>query len=171
MAISKYELTEKGRKKVHDYLEELKLQRKIALDAGLDTAEDTNLPTEDEILEALLDFGFDEDGETFDSWGITDHYDSDGAIMLTRGLDIVEKIEAVRGVNIIPVYANLLEDDLYGDAYGDIYTSYEECKAEHPDQKVKYGYYADIDDGPDIFDTIDDAEDYIKGIDLQEREV
>ncbi len=167
MAISKYELTEKGRKEVHNYLEELKAKRKEILDAGLDTAEDTNLPTEDEILEALLDVGFDEDGEASDSWGVTDNYDSDGPISLTLGLDVVEKIEAVYGISIIPVYANALEDDIYGD----IYTSYEECKAEHPDQEVKYGYCVDIDDSPDFFDTIDDAEDYIKGLDLQEREV
>lgn len=34
MAVSKYELTENGRKEIHNYLEELKAKRKEILDAG-----------------------------------------------------------------------------------------------------------------------------------------
>ncbi len=167
MAISKYELTESGKREIHQYLEELKAKRKEILDAGKDTADDTNLPTEEEIFEDLLSFGFDEDGDAYNGWGVTDNYDADRVVGLTLGEDVVEKIEAVNGIDIIPVYANILESGVYGD----IYTSYEECKAEHPDQRVKYGYYADIEDGPDFFDTIDEAEDYIKGMDLQEKDI
>lgn len=75
----------------------------------------------------------------------------------------IDIIETVNGINIIPVYANRLENGVYGD----IYTSYDECKAEHPDQEVIYGYYADIEDGPDFFETVYEAEDYIRGLDKE----
>ena len=166
MAVSKYELTENGRKEIHNYLEELKAKRKEILDAGKDTAEETNLPTEEEIFEDLLSIGFDEDGEAYNGWGVTDNYDSDRAITLTLGKDVVEKIEAVNGIDIIPVYANILENGVYGD----IYISYKKCKAEHPDQRVKYGYYTNIDDGPDFFETVEEAEDYIKGMGSLEKD-
>lgn len=166
MAVSTYELTENGRKKIHDHLEDLKAQRNQLFYSGEDTVDETSLPNEEEMFYELVNDGFNEKGESFNCWEITDHHCSKRGIALTLGKDVVEKIEAVNGIDIIPVYANILEDGVYGD----IYDSYEECKKEHPDQRVKYGYYADIEDGPDIFDTVYEAEDYIKGIDPLEKD-
>lgn len=44
-----YILTEKGRENVAWFIKECKAKRKEILDAGLDTADDTNLPTEEDI--------------------------------------------------------------------------------------------------------------------------
>lgn len=44
-----YILTEKGREKVTWFIKECAAKRKEILDAGIDTADDTNLPTEEAI--------------------------------------------------------------------------------------------------------------------------
>ncbi len=90
MAALQYALTESGRKRISDYLEELQVKRKEILDAGLDTADETDLPTEEEIFEDLITFGFDEDGESYDGWSVTDHYDADYPLLLKLGRDVVE---------------------------------------------------------------------------------
>lgn len=61
-----YELTSVGRAKCKQYLEEIKAKRKEILDAKLDTVDETRLPSEDEMLDDLLLFGIDIDGEVFD---------------------------------------------------------------------------------------------------------
>ncbi len=45
------------------------------------------------------------------------------------------------------------------DTYGGIYESLEECKKDHPDDEVFFGYYLhkDGEDTPDIFMTLDQA--------------
>ena len=62
----------------------LRAKRKEILDAGLDTALDTPVPTEEDIAEDALSVGFDEDGEAMNCWGVTDHYDTDGPYCLMR---------------------------------------------------------------------------------------
>lgn len=89
--MSEYRLTDHGRKICEDYLAELKAKRKEILDAGIDTIDETpNLPTVEEIFEDLVDFGFDEWGESFNSWYVTDHYDADSPVLLKLGRDIEE---------------------------------------------------------------------------------
>lgn len=162
-----FELTESGKKTIHNYLEEMKAKRKEILDAGKDTAEDTNLPTEEEIFEDLMSFGFDEDGEAYNSFGITDNYEADRALSLTRGKDVIEKIEPYNGVGIIPLYANKWcckevvghpEQNEY--TYGNIYDDYNDLVDDYPDEEVLYGYGIEDGDGR-WFDTLDDIKGYI----------
>ena len=49
LIIIEYILTEKGREKVTWFIKECAAKRKEILDAGIDTADDTNLPTEEAI--------------------------------------------------------------------------------------------------------------------------
>ncbi len=80
--------TEKGKKEVEYYIKGLSSKRKEILDARKDTAEDTNLPTADDILADIPFEGIDERGEYYNGWGVTDHYDADYPILLKLGRDI-----------------------------------------------------------------------------------
>ncbi len=171
-----FELTESGKKTIHNYLEEMKTKRKEILDAGKDTADDTNLPTEEEIFEDLMSFGFDEDGEAYDGFGVTDNYEADQALSLTRGKDVIEKIDHYKGYRIIPLYANKWcckevaghpEQNEY--TYGNIYDDYNDLIEDYPYEDVLYGYGIEDENGPWVgdgpwfewFDTLDGVKDYI----------
>ena len=82
------EYTEKGREKVKAYIKELEAKRKEILDAGKDTADDTDIPTLEDILNDASCFIGVENGEYFNSWGVTDNYDADDVICLILGEDI-----------------------------------------------------------------------------------
>lgn len=86
-----YVLTDKGREECEIYISELKAKRKEILDAGIDTADETNIPTVEDIFNDAIDLGFDEYGEAFNGWGVTDNYDADYPIFLKLGIDIVEQ--------------------------------------------------------------------------------
>lgn len=82
------EYTEKGKEKVKAYIKELEAKRKEILDAGKDTADDTYIPTLEDILDDAS-YWFDvENGEYFNLWGVTDNYNADNAIWLILGEDI-----------------------------------------------------------------------------------
>ena len=86
-----YILTEKGRENVAWFINECKAKRKEILDAGLDTADDTNLPTEEAIVSDLIyGVGVDEDGDYYNMWGVTDNYDYDSVLGLHINGDFVE---------------------------------------------------------------------------------
>lgn len=85
-----YKLTKKGIKECERFIAECKAKRKEILDAGKDTAEDTNIPTIEDIESDINTFDVDEDGGYFDGWGVTDNYDSDRVLGLTLGIDFVE---------------------------------------------------------------------------------
>ena len=157
-----FELTESGKKAIHSYLEEMKAKRKEILDAGKDTADYTNLPTEEEIFEDFMSLGFDEDGEAYNSFGVTDNYEADRALSLTRGKDVVEKIDPYKGYGIIPLYANKWcckevaghpEQNEY--MYGNIYDDYNDLVDDYPHEDVLYGYGIEDGDGR-WFDTLED---------------
>ena len=82
-------LTENGKNVVNAYIKNLETKRKEILDAGLDTADDTNLPTIEDI-EADIDDFVGSDGWYFNSWGCTDNYDADHPLGLQRGLDFTD---------------------------------------------------------------------------------
>ena len=79
--------TEAGKTKVNIYIAELKAKRKEILDAGLDTADETILPDEKDILDDI-DF-FEEENEYYNNWGVTDNYNGDYALFLKRGEDYI----------------------------------------------------------------------------------
>ncbi len=160
--MSHFELTESGKKAIHNYLEEIKAKRKEILDTGKDTTDDIILPTEEEIFEGLMSFGFDEDGEVYDSFEITNNYEEDRVLSLTRGKDVIEKIDPYNGVGIIPLYANKWcckevaghpEQNEY--TYGNIYDDYNDLFEDYPYEDVLYGYGIEDGDGR-WFDTLDD---------------
>lgn len=80
-------LTELGKQEVNTYIREAKAKRKEILDAGIDTAEETQLPDEDDILMDIAHF--EEDGEYCNGWGVTDNYDADYQLYLKRGVHYV----------------------------------------------------------------------------------
>lgn len=86
-----YRLTKTGHQKCHNYISELKAKQKEILDAGLDTAEKTFVDyTSEGIFADLLGFGIDEDGDIYNGYGVTDHYDSDYPLCLSLGEDFTE---------------------------------------------------------------------------------
>lgn len=85
------ELTDLGRKEVKTYLREAKAKRREILDAGKDTADQTELPTEDDILMDILHF--EENGEYCNTWGVTDNYNTDYPLYLKRNVHYKEEGE------------------------------------------------------------------------------
>lgn len=85
-----YKLTVQGIKECERFIVECNAKRKEILDAKIDTADDTILPTIKDIENDISSF-IDEDGEYYNCWGITDNYDSDYPICLTLGVDFVER--------------------------------------------------------------------------------
>lgn len=87
-----YRLTKTGHQKCQNYISELKAKQKKILDAGLDTAEETFVDyTPEEIFADLLGFGIDEDGDIYNGYGVTDHYDADSPLGLRLGEDFIEQ--------------------------------------------------------------------------------
>jgi len=89
--VDHYELTKKGIKECEDYIAELNAKRKEILDARKDTADNTELPTIQDIFDDALSFGIDDDGEIYNSWGVTDNYNADNPICLKLGVDFVSR--------------------------------------------------------------------------------
>ena len=85
-----YKLTENGKKQCEIYIAEMIAKRKEILDAGKDTADETNIPGIKDIEDDLNFFGVDEDGEYYNAFGVTDHENADRAILLILDKDFVE---------------------------------------------------------------------------------
>ncbi len=85
----KYTYTPIGRLKAYHFIRVCEVKRKEILDAGIDTADETKLPTAQVILDDVnTGVGLDEENEYFDSWGITDHFNSH-PLSLVVGEDII----------------------------------------------------------------------------------
>ena len=85
-------LTDEGRRKISFFIAECNAKRKEILDAKLDTADETHLPDEADILFDLnFGVGVDDEGDYYNSWGVTDHYDSDRPLGLSADVDFVVK--------------------------------------------------------------------------------
>lgn len=84
-----WKLTKAGEEQVEYFIKECEAKRKEILGAGKDTADETNIPTKEDILSDINDGSFlDEDGY-FNGWGVTDNYDL--GIGLAYGTDIVQE--------------------------------------------------------------------------------
>lgn len=89
-----YILTEKGKQEVKHFIRECEAKRKEILDAKLDTADDTELPTEEDILADLnCGIGLDEDMDYYNGWGVTDNYNADNCCILRYKTDFVEQMK------------------------------------------------------------------------------
>ena len=85
----KYTYTPTGHWKACHFIHECEAKRKEILDAGIDTADETEFPTAQDILDDVnIGVGLDEENEYFDSWGITDHYNSH-PLSLVVGEDLI----------------------------------------------------------------------------------
>lgn len=85
----KYTYTPMGRWKACHFVRECEVERKKILDAGIDTADETELLTAQDILDDVnTGVGLDEDNEYYNCWGITDHYNSH-PLSLVVGEDII----------------------------------------------------------------------------------
>lgn len=78
-------LTQTGEDKVKFYIKTLELKRKEILDASKDTADETKLPTIEDIIADIE--AFEENGEYLNNWGVTDNYNNDFALWLIKGED------------------------------------------------------------------------------------
>jgi hypothetical protein len=85
------ELTPQGLAEVEHYIAELKAKRKEILDAEIDTADYTDIPTVEDIVSDIECFFDEELMEYCNSWGVTDYYDADWPLHLIFGEDIVKK--------------------------------------------------------------------------------
>lgn len=102
-----YVLTETGKEIVAAFIAECVAKRKEILDAGKDTAEETNLPSEEVILSDLnFGVGVDEDGDYYNGWGVTDHYNADTILGLSLEKDFVEVLDASTEKKV-PSYENV----------------------------------------------------------------
>lgn len=85
-----YKLTKTGLDKVNAFIRECEAKRKEILDAGKDTADETTIPSVDDIISDITyGEGVDEDGDYYNLWGVTDNYNSDYPCALTKGVDFV----------------------------------------------------------------------------------
>lgn len=85
----RYVFTVSGYRTAKRFIAECAAKRKEILDAGIDTADETDLPTAQDILDDVnTGVGLDEENEYFDSWGITDHYSS-YSLSLVVGEDLI----------------------------------------------------------------------------------
>ena len=84
-----YAFTKKGQKEAEAYCKSAALKRKEILDASKDTAEETILPTPEDIISDVNLQGLDYDDEYINNFGVTDNYDA-GPILLKYGEDIIE---------------------------------------------------------------------------------
>lgn len=82
-----YTLTEQGKKECEIYINELKAKRKEILDAGLDTVDETEIPTVEDI-ESDINCHVIED-DYYNNWGVTDNYNGDYPLGLELGKDFV----------------------------------------------------------------------------------
>lgn len=85
----RFAFTENGLKNAQTFIRECNAKRKEVLDAQLDTAEDTSLPTEGDILCDLYDNFDPEDGFYVNGWGVTDSCDYDLPLGMEIGRDFV----------------------------------------------------------------------------------
>lgn len=85
-----YRLTAKGKVKTQEYIDELLAYRKEILDAGLDTANDTSIPTFEDIECDIDEFENEEENEYYNCWGATDEYTLNKALCLKYGEDYLE---------------------------------------------------------------------------------
>ncbi len=83
-----YKLTDQGRETVEHFIRECQAKRKEILDAGIDTADDTHIPTIEDIESDIAIF-IDAYGEYDNCWGVTDNYSSD-CLHLKMGVDFTE---------------------------------------------------------------------------------
>lgn len=83
-----YRLTAKGLEKAEQYIRELIAYRKEILDAKLDTADDTPIPTIQDIESDIE--SFEEDDEYYNSWSIADDTTMNMPLCLKYGEDYLE---------------------------------------------------------------------------------
>lgn len=83
------ELTEEGRERVDQYLQELQTERKEILDAGMDTADETSLPSYEDILMDIDNY--EEENEYMGAWPVSDNTLADTSLYLERDRDYVNR--------------------------------------------------------------------------------
>lgn len=113
-----YRLTAEGKVKSQRYISQLIAYRKEILDAGLDTADDTPVPTIEDIECDIDEFEDEEGNEYCNCWGATDEYVLNESLWLKYGEDYLEadiadhppKIEFIKYTGKWPT---LCSGDLY----------------------------------------------------------
>lgn len=85
------ELTKQGKRNIELFILECKAKQKEILDAGIDTADDTIIPTIEDILSDMEYDGIDRNGDYYNCWGVGDNTDS-SPIYLAIGKDFIPYI-------------------------------------------------------------------------------
>ena len=104
----KFRLTKRGKENIASYIRELEEKRERLLKSGADTADETVLPSEEDILSDAEAFGLswdDPEGPCYyNGWGVTDSHEADRPILLILGRDIVMKAEGEEEKPAVKVY-------------------------------------------------------------------
>ena len=79
-------LTEKGLNTINSFIKEIETKRKEILDAGLDAADLTPIPTIEDIVCDIKCF-VDEEGDYYNGWSVTDDTKYDMQISLRKNID------------------------------------------------------------------------------------
>lgn len=79
-------LTEKGLNTINSFIKKIETKRKEILDAGLDTADLTPIPTIEDIVCDIECF-VDEEGDYYNGWCVTDDTKYDIQINLIKDTD------------------------------------------------------------------------------------
>lgn len=85
-----YRLTTEGKIKSQRYINELIAYRKEILDAGLDTADDTSIPTFEDIEYDIDTFEDEEENEYYNIWSVADDTSMNVPLCLNYGEDYLE---------------------------------------------------------------------------------
>ena len=75
-----FRLTEQGKRHIEHFIADCEALKKDILDAKKDTADDTTLPTAEDILADMKCWYVDGDEYYYSVWGITDNYSRDIAL-------------------------------------------------------------------------------------------
>ena len=94
--MANYIYTEKGIMTVKKYIAGCEEKRRHILESGIDTADNTELPTPDDILNDMNSLiCVDNEGNYYNMWAVTDHHLSDYMLILEYGKDIAHSPVAV----------------------------------------------------------------------------
>lgn len=119
----KFRLTKHGKRLAEGYIRQLEEKKRMLIEAGKDTADETVLPTAEDILSDVSLTGINWDNPDgpcyYNWWQVTDDHDSELPILLKLGRDLVIEDEVPDKVF---VYKQYRDDLAYGEELIQVYS-------------------------------------------------
>lgn len=151
----RYVLTNEGIKVCDKYITELIAKRREILDAGKDTADETSIPSIEDIECDLNNFPL-WDGDYFNGWGVTDHFDSDYPLSLEFGKHFTEERETKMREVYIEMHNKLIE--YFGIEIPDKYTLQDSLSG-----------WIDVENGADLKEALIDVFFNVYNVDIEDE--